>query len=200
LKPVDVEMAWRTCGVGRRHRENMVASPTGEWGTALAGLTPLLGTGCLMGLCGNRGTGKSQLAAHLIRQRIETYQPDTAKGIGGPPRYCRAMELFLDVRATFKTAATIAERDTIRGYVSPCLLVVDEMQERGETPFEDRLLTYILEVRYAEMRDTVLIANQTPAEFVRAIGKSAEDRMREAGGLVECVWGSYRAAKGGPKA
>jgi hypothetical protein len=79
------------------------------------------------------------------------------------------MEIFLDVRAAFKTAATVSERDAIRGYVSPCMLVIDEMQERGETAFEDRLLTYIIEVRYAEMRDTVLISNQLVDEFARQV-------------------------------
>jgi DNA replication protein DnaC len=156
-----------------------------------------MGTGCMIGMCGNRGTGKTQMAAHLIRARLDAYRQDEAQGVGGPPRYCRAMEIFLDVRACFKTSATVAERDAIRGCVSPCLLVIDEMQERGETAWEDRLLGYILEVRYAEMRDTVLISNQTPAEFTAQIGKSVEDRMRESGGFVECRWGSFRVQKEG---
>jgi DNA replication protein DnaC len=196
MREIDIGMAWRTCGIGRRHRENMVDVPAGEWGNMLARLAPLLGRGCLIGLCGNRGTGKTQMAAHMIKVRLDGYTPDEITGIGGPPRYCRAMEIFLDVRAAFKTAATVSEREAIRGYISPCLLVIDEMQERGETPFEDRLLTYIIEVRYAELRDTVLISNQVPEEFTRQIGKSAEDRMRETGGFVECKWTSFRAKHG----
>jgi len=192
MRDIDIDMAWRTCGIGRRHRENMVESPVGEWEAMHQRLTKMVGRGCLIGICGNRGSGKTQMAAHLMRDRLDTYQPDEKRGAGGPPRYCRAMEIFLDVRAAFKTAATVSERDAIRGYVSPCMLVIDEMQERGETAFEDRLLTYIIEVRYAEMRDTVLISNQLVDEFARQVGKSAEDRMREAGGFVECKWDSFR--------
>ena len=191
----DRKMAWRTCGIGKRHRKNMVENPTGEWGRTLDRLTGIIGSGVMIGLCGNRGTGKTQLAAHLIRERLRRYDPDIVRGSGAPPRYCRAMEIFLDVRACFKTAASVSERDAIRGYISPCMLVIDEMQERGETAFEDRLLTYIIEVRYAEMRDTIIISNQTPAEFSKQIGVSAASRMREAGGMVECKWESFRNNK-----
>ncbi len=192
----DMAMAWRTCGLGKRHRVGMVASPTGKWGHVLDAALKHVGKGTIYAMAGNRGTGKTQLAAHLIDAAIRQFDRKAAKTDGfGPPRYVRALEVFLDIRACFRQSSSQAERDAIRGFVSPCMLVIDEMQERGETAWEDRILTHIIDVRYAEMRDTVLISNQPPGKFAEQLGPSIVDRMREGGGIVECVWESFRGAK-----
>jgi hypothetical protein len=62
--------------------------------------------------------------------------------------------------------------------------VIDECQERGETDWENRLLTYIVDKRYAQLRDTVLISNQTKDQFCKSMGSSIISRMQETGGSL----------------
>lgn len=138
--------------------------------------------GSITVLIGNRGTGKTQIAVETIREGcIALY---TA-------RYARALDIFLEVRAAMKSEHQ-TEIDAIRTYLDPEILVIDEMQERGETAFEDRLLVNILDKRYTSMLDTILIANQAPEQFITAVGASIADRIRETGGIIECTWESFR--------
>jgi len=193
LRGIDMSMLWETSGVELRHREQMVDNPVGPWKSTLDRFVPCLGTGLLIGVIGNRGTGKTQLAAHLIRSVLSSFNGKESNG--GPPRMCRAMDFFLDVRACFKQGSAQAERDAIRVYTGPCFLAIDEMHERGESPWEDRLLNYLIDVRYGQKRDTVLISNQTEQVFLKQLGASIVDRMRECGGIVTCTWPSFRGQK-----
>ena len=183
-------------GVGKRHRTNMVRDPSGRWATTLEQVRKKMGTGCLLALIGNRGSGKTQMAAHLIRDRVDSMPPPKER-VAGPPRMVRAMEFFLDLRACYRTAATQSERDALKTYASPSLLVIDEAHERGESDWENRMLTHLIDRRYSEMLDTILIANLTEEPFKKSMGPSIISRLQETGGIVVCNWPSFRtAAKG----
>lgn len=184
-------MIWRTSGVGKRHRNGMDAiDRSGDWGKTCNHLSAMIGTGAIACMAGNRGTGKSQLAAVLVWESMHAMQPEDDKG--GPPRYVRAMDFFLDIRACFRSTSSQAERDALELYVRPRLLVIDEMQVRGESEWEDKLLTHLIDKRYAELRDTVLISNQEIKVFAAQLGASIVDRMRECGGMMPCEWASFR--------
>jgi DNA replication protein DnaC len=133
-------------------------------------------------LYGKRGSGKTRMAAEL------------AVGAGGS-RYRTAMRFFLEVRATFRKGSERSEMEVIDDLTAAELLILDEIQERGETPFEDRLLTHVIDARYAAMKPTVLIANLTKSELTESLGKSIVDRARENGKSIEFNWPSYRGAK-----
>jgi DNA replication protein DnaC len=130
-------------------------------------------------LYGKRGGGKTRMAAELA-------------AMVGSSRYRTAMRFFLEVRATFRKDSERSEMDVIDELAKADLLILDEIQERGETAFEDRLLTHIIDARYAAMRPTVLIANLTKAELSRSLGDSIVDRARENGKSIEFTWPSYR--------
>lgn len=130
-------------------------------------------------LYGKRGNGKTRMAAELSL-------------LGGSSCYRTAMRFFLEVRSSFRKDSTRSEMDILDELTQPALLVLDEIQERGETAFEDRLLTHIIDARYAAMRPTVLIANLTKAELTDSLGPSIVDRARENGKSIEFNWESYR--------
>ena len=130
-------------------------------------------------LYGKRGNGKTRMAAELCL-------------LGESSCYRTAMRFFLEVRATFRKDSVRSEMDIIEDLVRPALLVLDEMQERGDTPFEHRLLTHVIDARYAAERPTVLIANLTKAELTDSLGPSIVDRARENGKSIEFDWASYR--------
>ena len=72
------------------------------------------------------------------------------------------------------------------------ILVLDEIQERGNTEWEDRVLTHLIDKRYGAMLPTILIANLKPNELKERLGPSIIDRMHEGGGLLEIAGQSHR--------
>jgi len=177
---------WIECSIPERHRRrepNVVAVE--DWTKTREAVASQLGAGFLMGLLGKRGTGKTQIAADVAFAACRKVWH---------VKYATAMDFFLDVRATYKSEIQ-AERDAIAAYSEPKLLILDELQVRGETDFEDRMLTHLLDKRYGAMRDTLLIANLTAEEFALSVGPSITDRLRECGGLFKCEWGSWRVKK-----
>jgi hypothetical protein len=174
--------AWARADVPGRHAPCRDWQP-GPWMDAFQRLCRLEGAGCLLALLGPRGTGKTQMAVELIRHHCATSDHPSAL-------YVRAMDVFLDVKATYGTDRQ--EREAIGRFLRPSLLVIDEAQERGDTAWEDRLLTYIIDVRYAERLDTLLLSNLTEQDFKAAIGSSIYSRLVETGGVIECCWPSFR--------
>ncbi len=178
-------------------------SPVGPWADAYRSVSGMLRTGCIIILLGPRGTGKTRLAVSLAKKTMNMdsaasrtprsivydHIPKPDPGATGV-RYTRAMDAFLTIRKSYSTGGS--EFDAMKRFTDPRLLVIDEMQERSDTPFEDRVLVNIIDNRYGRMLDTVLIANSTPEQFAKAIGPSIYSRASEVGAVVECNWPSFR--------
>ena len=130
-------------------------------------------------LYGKRGSGKTRMAAEL------------AVAVGDS-RYSTAMRFFLEVRATFRKGSERSEMEVIDELSDAQVLILDEIQERGETAFEDRLLTHVIDARYASMKPTILIANLDKSKLAESLGISIVDRARENGKSINFNWPSYR--------
>lgn len=176
-----IAACWERASVPRRHAQPFDIDADSPWGLAYARLSarPELGT---ILLWGNRGSGKTQLACKLIADRCR--EARTA-------RYTTAIDLFLDLRAAMHSGD---EKDVLKAHQAPSLLVIDDIHERGETGWENRMLFHLLDRRYRDLTDTVLITNEKKPEAIAALGASIVDRLRESGGFVECNWPSFRAA------
>jgi DNA replication protein DnaC len=109
--------------------------------------------------------------------------------------YTTAMGLFLRIRATYGKGAGETEAEVIREISKIPLLVIDEIQERGGTAWEDRLLTHIIDKRYGAERATILIANLTEAGLADSIGDSITSRLFETGGIIELTGPSFRTGE-----
>lgn len=168
-----------------RHLRKFKSEAGEQWSRARKSVCDQIGGGFTVALLGGRGTGKTQIGVHAAIG---------ACCVGRSALYAKAMDFFLDVRATYKSEEA-SEADAIAKFVNPMLLVMDELQVRGDTDFEDRMLTYMLDKRYDAMRDTILIANLSAEAFEDAMGYSVSDRMVESGGVIECNWGSFRGAQ-----
>jgi len=180
-----VDSALENASLPRRHMRPLTYSGD-RWKAIFRRVSARLQTGSIIALIGPRGTGKTQMAIAAIREAAERELSF---------RYCTAMDIFLDIKDSYRKGGS--ERDAIKAYTKPTLLVVDEMQERGETPWEDRLLTHILDKRYANMKDTILVSNQTQQVFLQSVGPSVASRISEAGGVAVCDWESFRDKEGG---
>lgn len=167
----------------KRHTKTVELDRTGPWAEREKALAARLGTGFLIGMVGTRGCGKTQLAVELIRQRTASINRAL---------YCTAMEFFMDIKAGYGSKSSTSEKDIIEKYTRPELLVIDEMGKRGDTEWENRLLYELINRRYNEVDDTLILSNQETADFEAALGPSIVSRMRETGGIIECNWETYR--------
>lgn len=151
--------------------------------------------GRMFALVGERGVGKTRLAAACVVQKCveETFLAEDATP-GRPLAMFRSvMELFFDLRAAYGEKATDSESSVIRRYFEPEMLVLDDMQDRGGTEWEQRTLAVLIDKRYRERKDTILIANIEPGKFDAHVGAAIADRLSECGGVVECGWRSFRS-------
>jgi DNA replication protein DnaC len=139
--------------------------------------------GFLVALLGDRGRGKTQLAVSIIRHACE-------KGMSC--RYVTTADVFLDIRSTYSRNSDVTERSVIERYANVGLLVLDDFHQRAETAAEQNSLAILLDKRYAARRPTIVIANQSKAEFARCAGDSIVSRMHEAGQPILCDWPTFR--------
>lgn len=168
-------------GWGERYLQAVKVPPVGgPWLAAYAIAEERIMQDGIVVLYGSRGGGKTRMAAELAV-------------MVGNSRYRTAMRIFVDIRATFRKSSERSESDILDGLIRTDLLVIDEIQERGETAFEDRLLTHLIDARYSEMKPTILIANLQKKDLAASLGKSIVDRARENGKSIEFDWPSYRA-------
>lgn len=183
-------------GVPRRHRDRAEVEENLAWVAKWGELRMRLGSGMLVALVGERGTGKTQLAVELIREVCEMQVDDWNHPENIEPKYVKAIDLFLRLRAGMRDESMESEVSLLKRYSRASLLVIDEIQERGETAWEDRVLHHLIDSRYGAMLDTVLIGNFKPEELVKSLGPSVASRLVEAGGVVVCDWSSFRTPTG----
>ncbi len=177
------DQRWQKSDVPRRHSQSQPPL-TGPWGDACKRLAASLGTGFLFALVGPRGTGKTQIGVQTIHEACKNKSA----------RYVKAIDVFIELRSGFRDGGQ-GEGPIIEKFVSVGLLVIDAMEERGETDFENRLLNHIIDKRYDRERDTLLISNQTSEEFSKSVGASIISRAHQCGGAIECNWPSFRKPK-----
>jgi hypothetical protein len=176
--------AWRALGPRtgwpEKYLEAVKTPPHGkEWLMAKESARERVRMNGIVVLYGKRGGGKTRMAAELAL-------------MVGSSQYRTAMRFFLEVRSTFRKGSERSEMEVIDELAKADLLILDEIQERGETAFEDRLLTHVIDARYSAMKPTILIANLAKSDLAESLGKSIVDRARENGKSIEFNWPSYR--------
>lgn len=173
---------WEESNVPARHAA-FTLPESGPWREAYDALKVKIGTGFLYVIMGNRGTGKTQLGTAMIGRACYKHNRRA--------KYVKAIDIFIALREAYRKDGD-AESKVINRFVFPDLLVIDAMEERGETAFEDRLLNHIIDKRYDNCDDTLLITNQTPEAFAASAGPSIVSRIHETGDKIVCDWASFR--------
>lgn len=155
---------------------------TTEWGIKLTIIKEKLGKGFLAALIGTYGNGKTQFGVEVLRDAARRLMSGW---------FVTATDFFMDVKAVYKDKTSDAEKHVVARYRKPQVLVVDEMGKRGETEWENRLLFHLINKRYMDGSDTLLIANQEAEQFEASAGPALVRRMTETGGLIECTWKAF---------
>ena len=110
--------------------------------------------GTSVALSGVRGVGKTQLAACFIARICHGYEIDR---LDTPCRYTSASDLYAELKAGFDEKRRGYD---LAAFVDPFLLVIDNLEERRESGWEQETL-------------------------MRILGPSIVDRCREGGGFFE---------------
>jgi len=172
--------------------------PTGErWLAEYPKALKMAEDGGIIMFYGLRGTGKSRMAYEIainanLPHRMFPASTRTSFTKARPAIYRSAMMIFMEIRDTYRKNSELSERQLVKTYSEAALLVIDEVQERGETEFENRKLTAIVDARYADARPTIIIGNYTREQFAANLSDSIIDRVRENGGGINFDWKSYR--------
>lgn len=172
------------------------------------------GDGRMLVLLGRRGTGKTLLATIAAwnarvawqRERLASYTWGS-NGFTAPASegyapmspgkdsienskcYYVLGDLFMQEKASFKLSGATSP---ISEAMTAPLLVLDEIQERSVTEWQDTELTRLIDHRYRAMLPTVFIGNLAAKDLPKFLGSSIISRLQEVGEIIECNWKSYR--------
>jgi len=183
----------RLHGFPKRYKDAPECTGDG-WLSHYKAAIPVIETGGILVLYGGHGTGKTRMAHELARKAKLPHATCKRGGIDVdlPLIYTTAVNLFMSLRDTFRNDSEKSEKQTIKELSEAALLVIDEIQERGETPFEDRKLTQIIDARYMDARPTILISNYSRQDFAKTLSPAVLDRIRENGKGLHFDWPSFR--------
>lgn len=162
--------------------------------------------GSIVALVGERGVGKTFIAAQLCRERIDTWlayhEAEPAERPAAIPlsmgRYLKLTDLIAMFKPLYADFGSIEIERLMGAREKLCLeslLCLDELHECEDQRLKARVLTDILDRRYSNQLDTLLISNETEQAFRGSIGDSALSRITEHGEIVTCRWPSHRSAK-----
>ncbi len=179
----------RAAGFPDRHIESVPMGPP-KWRSMVDTVHDVLVMseyGAMIGIIGPRGTGKTQAAVAWGSQALDYENHED--GV----LYTRVQDMFLRVRRAFGKDATMSEEEARNIYTRPHLLVVDEIQERSRSDWEQLFFTNVLDHRYGRQKLTVMIGNLTCAVFMQQLGPSIISRLTETGRIfLADEWESFR--------
>lgn len=158
------------------------------------------GKGAIVALVGERGTGKTTIAAQMIIARAwadwEAIIRDRVSGAYWTwTPYRKLADLISRYKPLYADYGTRSAEELESGRAAYCrapFAVIDELHDCEDIKLRDRLLTDILDRRYSAMRDTLLISNQSVQQFKDTTNDSILSRISEHGSIIPCAWGSWR--------
>ncbi|MCK4705867.1 MAG: ATP-binding protein [Gammaproteobacteria bacterium] len=139
-----------------------------------------------MALCGKPGTGKTHLALAIANTIIREFNKTVV--------FSSVMSAMRRVKSTYSKDSDEKENEAVKAYTQPDMLILDEVGVQFGSDAEKMILFEIINIRYLDMKPTILISNLSISDLEDYIGVRVVDRMREGGGAVIAFdWESYRS-------
>lgn len=134
-------------------------------------------------MVGGVGTGKTLLASAMLDALVDNNQCEIIKVI----------ELVRCLKATWSKDSEHTEEKLINHFVKLDLLILDEVGTQFGSDTEKLFIFDIIDGRYNDMKQTVLISNLDIQGIKDVIGERCVDRLREGGGsMIAFDWKSSR--------
>jgi predicted ATPase len=165
------------CGVPRKHQDNTADSWRGAWPLPVK---TWRGKPWSVYLHGETGTGKTHVATSLLRQWVDESNLSV--------RWTTMAELLMILKGSSDKWAD-AQR-----YISPKLLVLDELKNEDVTAWEREQVVYVIKRRYEEERALVVTSNASPVDLT-GFEPSVVSRLAE-GIVVHFEGPDYRLKAG----
>ena len=141
-------------------------------------------------LAGPTGTGKTHIAACVVRLAAVTIKPD---GRLIKCRYTTGAEIMADIRASWDAKTRSKhEAEIINSLGSVPVLVIDEVGVGDKINGSHDIWSNIIDRRYRQRLPTIITTNLDKNELAAHIGDRAYDRLMERCVWANCVWQSYR--------
>jgi len=135
-------------------------------------------------LCGKTGTGKT-LAICTAGEYIIRHHRKSC-------RYSTAYHIVRAIKASFSKGGQ-SEEEIISRFVSPHLLIIDEIGVQYGSDTEKLMLFEVINGRYEAMLPTIVVSNLDRNGIEEYLGDRVLDRLRENGGAVLAFdWKSFR--------
>jgi DNA replication protein DnaC len=131
---------------------------------------------------GRPGTGKTHLAAAILRSQLEVFDV----------HYITAGDLIRAIRSTWRRDSEAREIDLLGSMRQLDLLVVDEIGAQYGSEGEQTVLFDVIDGRYRELQPTILITNHNREGLRACLGDRSFDRLTETHRWVPFDWPSYR--------
>jgi DNA replication protein DnaC len=127
-------------------------------------------------LTGPRGTGKTYMAAAIIREIVMDKTPShSLSGL----QWISAPDLLLEIRATFRDGSERSEKGIIAQYSDCHLLVLDDLGAEKTTDWSLQTLYTIIDRRYREERQTIITSNLSLDELAERLDDRIASRLSE---------------------
>lgn len=167
-----------------------LADCSGKWGDDLEKITDATSNknGATIAIVGLPGRGKTQMAVESLRRNI--WQADHPSG-----KFIDMPRMLMEAKSPYQTKG-VSEIQILERFTSPRFLVIDDVDRRIESVWENNLIHAILDARYREMKSTIITANQTPEALINSMGVAICSRINEWGGIITCDGRDFRK-KGG---
>jgi len=149
----------------------------------VAGFDPARGTSLIF--CGKPGTGKTHIACAIARAITDSTSA----------HFSTVLAAIRHIKGAYRKDCEYTEDEALESFISPSLLVLDEIGVQVGSEHEKMLLFEIINERYQRRRSTILISNLTAEELAAYLGDRVVDRFREDGAVIAFDWDSHRGRK-----
>ena len=160
-------------GIGRRHHDCTIENFSGSEAIR-AVCKEIVKNPADLVLSGSPGTGKTHLAAAIVRELIlagkvfRIYDPRHAI-----VEFITVPDLFLKLRQSFNDAEAENESEILSRLSKIALLVLDDLGSEKPTEWAITTLYTIIDARYREMKPTIVTTNLS----LEKIGSQLHDRI-----------------------
>lgn len=123
-----------------------------------------------MFITGPAGTGKTHLAVAYLREEIIAQGAEQCK-------FLEAVELFLELRDSFRRDSPEDEERIIKTYTSKPFLVIDDLGAEKVSDYVRQSLYFVINRRYGEELPTVVTSNLTLDQIAEVYGERLSSRI-----------------------